>query len=124
MHEEGYAHSVECYLDKELVGGLYGVSVGGVFFGESMFSNVSEASKFALVHLIERLILGGYVFLDTQFITDHLRQFGVKEVSRKRFQYILSKALSVNANFKFYSGEGFIGEEFYPLSKKLDYLYK
>ena len=73
---KGYAHSIECYINKKLVGGLYGVSIGGVFFGESMFSLVSNASKFALFHLIERLKVGNFDFIDTQFINDHLSQFG------------------------------------------------
>ena len=79
MYEAGHAHSVECYLDNELVGGLYGIEIGGVFFGESMFSFVSNASKVALLHLLERLKFGKFKFLDTQFINNHLKSFGAIE---------------------------------------------
>src|SRR4051812_5128704 len=73
----GFAHSVECWKDDALVGGLYGVALGGAFFGESMFSRVPNASKVALVHLVQLLKNAGYTLLDTQFINDHLKQFGV-----------------------------------------------
>ena len=76
LHERGFAHSVECWRDDQLVGGLYGVSLGGAFFGESMFSRRRDASKVALVHLVARLIAGGYRLLDSQFMTAHLTQFG------------------------------------------------
>jgi leucyl/phenylalanyl-tRNA---protein transferase len=87
------AHSVECWLDGELVGGLYGVSLGGAFFGESMFSRVTDASKVAFVHLAARLRLGGYRLLDTQFLTPHLAQFGGIEISRARYHRSLAEAL-------------------------------
>ena len=76
-----HAHSVECWADGELVGGLYGVSLKAAFFGESMFSRRTDASKVALVHLVARLIVGGYRLLDAQFITDHLTQFGAEEIA-------------------------------------------
>jgi leucyl/phenylalanyl-tRNA--protein transferase len=76
LYKAGYAHSVECRSDGALVGGLYGVAMGGAFFGESMFSTARDASKIALVHLVARLRLGGYRLLDTQFVTAHLTQFG------------------------------------------------
>lgn len=95
----GAAHSVECWHEGELVGGLYGVSLGGAFFGESMFSRVSDASKVALVHLVARLRLGGYRLLDTQFVTPHLAQFGVIEISRARYHRLLAQALRQRAVF-------------------------
>ncbi len=99
LHRSGYAHSVECWQDDELVGGLYGVSLGGAFFGESMFSTVSNASKVALVHLAARLIAGGYQLLDTQFLTDHLESLGAIEIPRVEFQERLKSALEVEGNF-------------------------
>ncbi len=80
MHKMGLAHSVECWRGDKLVGGLYGVSLRGAFCGESMFSNETDASKVALVHLVARLRLGGYVLLDTQFLTDHLKRIGAGEI--------------------------------------------
>jgi leucyl/phenylalanyl-tRNA---protein transferase len=81
LHRIGAAHSVEAWMGRELVGGLYGVSLAGAFFGESMFSRVTDASKVALVHLVARLRAGGYRLLDTQFVTQHLQQFGAVEIS-------------------------------------------
>src|SRR5215470_17510353 len=78
----GHCHTVEVWSEDRLVGGLYGVALGGAFFGESMFSYVRDASKIALVHLAARLVHGGFTLLDTQFVTDHLRQFGTLEVDR------------------------------------------
>jgi leucyl/phenylalanyl-tRNA--protein transferase len=95
----GVAHSVECWHRGELVGGLYGVSLGAAFFGESMFSRVSDASKVALVHLVARLRLGGYRLLDTQFVTPHLARFGVVEISRARYHRLLAQALRQRAVF-------------------------
>jgi len=80
LHDRGFAHSVECWRKGELVGGLYGVSLGCAFFGESMFSRETNASKVALVHLVARLRMANYRLLDTQFVTDHLRQFGAVEI--------------------------------------------
>lgn len=98
LHAVGYAHSVETWRDGELVGGLYGVSLGGAFFGESMFSRVSEASKVALVTLVEILCEAGYVLLDTQYVNEHLRQFGVVEVPRDDYMTKLENALSASPN--------------------------
>ena len=99
LHESGHAHSVEAYSDGALVGGLYGVSLGGVFFGESMFSRVTDASKVALVHLVARLLRGGYRLLDTQFVTGHLQRFGAIEISRARYRHLLAGALKTRAYF-------------------------
>lgn len=99
LHEMGRAHSVEAWLDGELVGGLYGVSLGAAFFGESMFSRVTDASKVALVHLVARLRKGGYKLLDTQFVTSHLGQFGAVEIHRSGYRDVLSAALDTNATF-------------------------
>ena len=98
LHEKGYAHSVESWQDGQLVGGLYGISLGNAFFGESMFSKVSEASKLALVHLVARLRKAGYSLLDTQFVNAHLQQFGVQEVTKKRYLSMLDKALNASTN--------------------------
>jgi leucyl/phenylalanyl-tRNA--protein transferase len=99
LHRLGYCHTVETWNNGRLVGGLYGVALGGAFFGESMFSEARDASKIALVHLCARLIRGGFVMLDTQFVTDHLRQFGTIEVERGEFQRQLDRALKVEADF-------------------------
>ena len=99
LSARGAAHSVECWHEGELVGGLYGVSLGAAFFGESMFSRVSDASKVALVHLVARLRLGGYRLLDTQFLTPHLAQFGGIEISRARYRRLLAEALRYRAFF-------------------------
>ena len=117
MHNTGLAHSVECYLNKELVGGLYGIKIGRIFFGESMFSFVSNASKVTLVHLFERLKVGGFKVLDTQFINAHLKQFGAIEVSNKEFKSIIEKNINKEANFYFYSKKGFLPDHLYPLKK-------
>jgi leucyl/phenylalanyl-tRNA--protein transferase len=95
----GYAHSVECWRRGELVGGLYGIALGGAFFGESMFSRERDASKVALAHLVLRLRLGGYRLLDTQFITSHLVQFGASEVSRADYRRRLAEAIAVKTQF-------------------------
>ena len=99
LHEFGYCHSVEVWMDGELAGGLYGVSLGGAFFGESMFTRRTDASKIALVYLIARLKAGGYTLLDTQFVTDHLRNFGATEISRNDYRRRLDAALEVDAEF-------------------------
>jgi leucyl/phenylalanyl-tRNA--protein transferase len=99
LHRMGHAHSVECRLSGQLVGGLYGVSLGGVFFGESMFSRITDASKVALVHLVASLRLGGYRFVDTQFITRHLARFGAVELPRNEYRKLLSQSLGVRAKF-------------------------
>ena len=99
LFERGAAHSVECWHEGGLVGGLYGVSLGAAFFGESMFSRVSDASKVALVELVARLRRGGYRLLDTQFLTPHLAQFGAIEISRTRYHRLLVEALRYRAVF-------------------------
>jgi leucyl/phenylalanyl-tRNA--protein transferase len=98
LHEMGHAHSVETWQDGTLVGGLYGVSIGGAFFGESMFSRVPEASKVALVTLVQLLEEAGYTLLDTQYVNDHLLQFGVQAISKRRYKTKLLKALNVSPN--------------------------
>lgn len=99
LHAMGFAHSVECWREGVLVGGLYGVSLGAAFFGESMFSRARDASKVALVHLVARLKRSGYCLLDTQFTTQHLRQFGAIDVSRAAYKQLLSRALAQTAQF-------------------------
>ena len=99
LHELGHCHSVEAWRDGRLAGGLYGVHLKGAFFGESMFSFERDASKVALVHLAARLVHGGFSLLDTQFVTEHLRQFGTREVGRETFQVMLDKALKREADF-------------------------
>jgi leucyl/phenylalanyl-tRNA--protein transferase len=93
LHRQGHAHSVECWQDGVMVGGLYGVALGGVFFGESMFSIVRDASKVALVHLVARLRLSGFRLLDTQFVTSHLAQFGAYEMPRDDYKVLLAAAV-------------------------------
>jgi len=99
LFARGLAHSVECWRDGEMVGGLYGVSLGAAFFGESMFSTRTDASKVALMHLVARLKVGGFRLLDTQFITDHLMQFGAVEISRADYRRRLAKAWPLEADF-------------------------
>lgn len=99
LNEMGRAHSVEAWQDDELVGGLYGVALGAAFFGESMFSTARDASKVALVHLVARLKKADFGLLDTQFVTDHLAQFGVVEMPRSGFRQILAAALDRSAAF-------------------------
>lgn len=93
LYDMGFAHSIECWLDGELAGGLYGVAIGGAFFGESMFHRVRDASKVALVHLVHCLRENGYVLLDTQFTTAHLQRFGVIEIPRLAYESKLAAAL-------------------------------
>jgi len=103
MYEElfkrGQAHSVECWLEGELVGGLYGVSLGAAFFGESMFSRARDASKIALVHLAARLKTGGYHLLDVQFLTEHLKQFGCEDIPKPEYQRRLAAALARQGDY-------------------------
>jgi leucyl/phenylalanyl-tRNA--protein transferase len=94
LFDRGDCHTVEAWRDGRLVGGLYGVSLGAAFFGESMFHKETDASKVALVHLVARLKAGGYRLLDTQFVTDHLRQFGAVEIPRRRYQGLLDAGLA------------------------------
>jgi leucyl/phenylalanyl-tRNA--protein transferase len=100
LHELGHAHSVEVWQNDDLVGGLYGVSLGRAFFGESMFHHARDASKVALVHLVARLIAGGFELLDTQYVTEHLRSFGAVEISRRRYTALLDKAVKGDADFR------------------------
>ena len=99
LFARGVAHSVETWLDGRLVGGLYGVALGGAFFGESMFSIERDASKVALVHLVGRLRAGGFVLLDTQFMTDHLRTLGAAEISKADYRKRLAAALRIAGDF-------------------------
>ncbi|MBA4209755.1 MAG: leucyl/phenylalanyl-tRNA--protein transferase [Parvibaculum sp.] len=99
LHRHERAHSVECWRGGQLVGGLYGVSLGAAFFGESMFSREKDASKVALVYLVARLIRGGYDLLDTQFVTSHLAQFGAVEISRDQYRARLARATMRKADF-------------------------
>ncbi len=99
LFKRGFAHSVECRVDGELVGGLYGVAIGAAFFGESMFSRRTEASKVALVHLVARLRAGGFALLDTQFTTEHLRGMGAVEIARPAYLKALGLAVDQPATF-------------------------
>jgi leucyl/phenylalanyl-tRNA---protein transferase len=99
LHQLGRAHSVESWKDGVLVGGLYGVSIGGAFFGESMFSRATDASKVALVALVERLRAQGFVLLDTQWTTEHLKTFGAQDVPRRAYMRRLAAAISLKTNF-------------------------
>lgn len=99
LYRRGQAHSVECWRDGELVGGLYGVNLAGAFFGESMFSLERDASKVALVHLVGRLIVGRFRLLDAQFMTEHLAQFGAQEIPRVQYRAKLHQALGQEADF-------------------------
>ena len=99
LHHLGYAHSVDCRLDGRMVGAIYGVSLGAAFFGESMFSRVSDASKVALVHLMARLRFGGYTVMDVQFMTDHLSRFGAVEIPRATYLDRLTEAVTADATF-------------------------
>jgi leucyl/phenylalanyl-tRNA---protein transferase len=99
IHRLGLAHSVETWLDGQLVGGLYGVSIGGAFFGESMFHRATDASKVALVALVDRLVRRGYRLLDTQWTTSHLAQFGAIEIPRRQYMVRLRQALQLECAF-------------------------
>lgn len=111
LHQLGFAHSVEARLRGKLVGGLYGASLGGAFFGESMFSAATDASKVALVHLVARLRLGGFVLLDTQFITTHLSRFGAREIPRAQYHKLLAEAVEVPARFNAAPDASALGRE-------------
>jgi leucyl/phenylalanyl-tRNA--protein transferase len=99
LYARGHCHTVEVYDGADLVGGLYGVSLGGAFFGESMFHHARDASKIALVHLVARLKAGGFALLDTQFVTDHLMTFGARELTRRQYHRRLEAALAVAGRF-------------------------
>lgn len=100
LHKMGFAHSIEVWNDHRLVGGLYGVALRAAFFGESMFSRATDASKIALVHLMARLKTGGFQILDAQFSNPHLVQFGITEISRKAFQDKLAQAMASSADLR------------------------
>jgi len=106
LYSHGKAHSVECWAGDDLVGGLYGVSIGAAFFGESMFSRRPDTSKVALAHLVTRLIAGGYLLLDVQFITEHLRRLGAVEISREDYLGRLGLAVSKAADFHWLDSTG------------------
>jgi leucyl/phenylalanyl-tRNA---protein transferase len=99
LHRKGYGHSVEAWREGVLVGGLYGVSIRGAFFGESMFSRATDASKVALAFLVTRLRERGFLLLDTQFMTEHLRKFGTIEIPRSDYLQLLAKALDRDVDF-------------------------
>jgi leucyl/phenylalanyl-tRNA--protein transferase len=99
LHQRGVAHSVETWQGGRLVGGLYGVALGGAFFGESMFHHATDASKVALIALVERLRTRGFCLLDTQWVTDHLLQFGAIEIPRRRYLHLLDAALKLDCRF-------------------------
>ena len=106
LHKMGCCHSVESWQDGQLVGGLYGVRIGAVFFGESMFSRATDASKVALVHLVARLNAGGFKLLDAQFLNSHLAQFGTYTVPKKLYRPILEEALDGNGDFRAFKLDG------------------
>jgi leucyl/phenylalanyl-tRNA--protein transferase len=99
LFDLGHCHTIEAWRNDRLVGGLYGIALGGAFFGESMFSSERDASKVALVHLVARLRAGGFTLLDIQFVTGHLRRFGAFELDRETYQRRLNEALAVKADF-------------------------
>ncbi len=99
LHHLGFAHSVEAWQDRQLAGGLYGVAIGSAFFGESMFHRVADASKVAMVHLIERMRERGFALLDVQFMTEHLRRFGAVEIPRAEYEQRLELALTASVRF-------------------------
>jgi leucyl/phenylalanyl-tRNA---protein transferase len=103
LHKMGCCHSIESWLDGKLVGGLYGVRIGAAFFGESMFSRVTDASKVALVHLVARLNVGGFKLLDAQFLNPHLVQFGTYTIQKEAYRPILDEALDGVANFALFA---------------------
>jgi leucyl/phenylalanyl-tRNA---protein transferase len=105
LHKMGCAHSVECWQGGNLVGGLYGIRIGAAFFGESMFSRATDASKVALVHLVARLNHGGFTLLDAQFVNEHLRQFGITAVAKADYHQLLEPAIAQDAEFHTFRGD-------------------
>ena len=99
LHRRGFAHSLETWAEGELVGGLYGVAIGGAFFGESMFHRATDASKVALVELVKRMRRRGFVLLDVQFLTEHLERFGAMEIPRSEYQQRLARAILLPCSF-------------------------
>jgi leucyl/phenylalanyl-tRNA--protein transferase len=116
LFHDGHAHSVEAWHRDQLVGGLYGVSLGAAFFGESMFSRATDASKVSLAFLVDRLRRGGYRLLDTQFITSHLAQFGAIEIPREEYHGLLSEAVTLDATF-YPAGAGTVESLLQPFSQ-------
>lgn len=116
LFHDGHAHSVEAWYEGKLVGGLYGVSLGAAFFGESMFSRKTDASKVSLAYLVDRLRRGGYRLLDTQFITGHLAQFGAIEISRDEYRALLEEAIHHPATFE-PAGAGTVESVLQPFSQ-------
>lgn len=106
LFKAGFCHTVEVYDGENLVGGLYGIALGAAFFGESMFHRARDCSKVALVHLVARLKAGGFTLLDTQFVTEHLRQFGAIEISRRAYREKLAAALDRDGNFHVWPSSG------------------
>lgn len=115
LHRRGYAHSVECWHDGALVGGLYGVRLGAAFFGESMFSRARDASKVALAHLVARLRAGGFRLLDCQFLTDHLASMGTIEVGREAYVVLLDEALGLGSGRS--AGAG-VAADFFAIDRR------
>jgi len=111
LHALGHAHSIECWRDGALVGGLYGVSLGSAFFGESMFSRERDASKVALVHLVAHMIAQGFQLLDTQFLTKHLKSFGAREIPRDAYLELLDEALETEAYWSASSGRSIFSSD-------------
>ena len=105
LHRMGACHSVECWQDGKLVGGLYGVRIGAVFFGESMFSRATDASKVALVHLVARLNAGGFRLLDAQFVNPHLERLGAVAVAKAGYHQLMEPALDADADFFAFTGD-------------------
>ena len=124
LHKAGHAHSIEAWHDTEdgevLVGGLYGLAIGSAFFGESMFSRANDASKICLAHLVARLWKGGFTLLDTQFVNDHLKQFGVYEVPHKEYKAQLDQALAIEADFGADIDEAALVAEYFEMRKDRD----
>jgi len=106
LHKMDHCHSVECWQDGKLVGGLYGVKIGAAFFGESMFSRVTDASKVALVHLVARLNAGGFQLLDAQFMNPHLETLGAIVISKADYKELLPSAIEASADFNKFTGDG------------------
>jgi leucyl/phenylalanyl-tRNA--protein transferase len=106
LHRLGCCHSVETWQDGKLVGGLYGVRIGAVFFGESMFSRVTDASKVALVHLVARLNAGGFKLLDAQFVNPHLQRLGATQMPKKEYHALMEPLLGMEADFFRFQGDG------------------
>jgi leucyl/phenylalanyl-tRNA--protein transferase len=117
LHRQGYAHSVECWREGVLLGGLYGVAIGGAFFGESMFSRARDASKVALAELVARLRLGGFRLLDTQFVTRHLAQFGATEIPREAYKLLLATAVTAEARWLPAPAPGLLAAEWRAMAR-------